>query len=160
MNVFLEMVYTLFLVFYYCVESFVTLFIPKNFRTSKSIYGEVALVTGAGSGIGRLLGLKLAKLGAKVVLWDVNTIGLEVTKALIEKDGGEAWPYFCDVTDRVQVYETAERVRQDVGNVSLLINNAGIVNGKWFLDTPDEKIEKCMEVNVIAHFWVSPRLID
>lgn len=154
MNIVFEFFYSVYLVFYYCVESFMTLFIPKTFRTTKSIFGEIALITGAGSGIGRLIALRLAKLGAKIVLWDVNTAGLEQTKVLIERDGGEAHTYFCDVTDRSQVYETADKVRQDVGNVSLLVNNAGIVNGKWFLDTSDEKIEKVMEVNVIAHFWV------
>lgn len=155
MRVILEFVYAFSRVLYHCLEAFLTILIPKGFRTSKSIFGEIALITGAGSGIGRLIALRLAKLGAKTVLWDVNTAGLEQTKALIEKDGGEAYTYFCDVTDRIQVYETADRVRQDVGDVSLLVNNAGIVNGKWFLDTPDEKIEKVMEVNVIAHFWVS-----
>lgn len=153
MSLFFEVIQTLLLTFYYCVEAFITLFIPKSFRTTKSIYGEIALVTGAGSGIGRLISINLAKLGAKVVMWDVNTAGLESTKALIEDEGGEASMYFCDVTDRVQVYETAERVRREVGDVSVLVNNAGVVNGKWFLDIPDEKIEKVMEVNVIAHFW-------
>lgn len=103
--------------------------------------------------MGRLISLKLARLGAKVVLWDINRDGLEETKRMIEAERGQAWTYECDVTDRFLVYLTADRVREDVGNVSILVNNAGIVTGKPFLETPDEKIQLTMDVNVMAHFW-------
>ena len=99
--------------------------------------------------------MNLAQLGAKVVIWDVNQAGLEQTKAMIEEENRKCNSFFCDVSNKEQVYQTADRVRQEVGNVGVLVNNAGIVNGKWLMDVPDEKIEKCMEVNVIAHFWVS-----
>ncbi len=53
------------------------------------------------------------------------------------------------------MFRLAELVKQEVGNVDILINNAGIVTGKRFLDCPDELIEKTMQVNAMAHFWVS-----
>lgn len=153
MHAALETICTIFLVIYYCLESLVLAILPSNLRQTKSIAGEIALVTGAGSGIGRLISIRLAKLGAKVVLWDLNAEGIHVTKQLIEKEGGVAYTYECDVTDRFLVYDTADRVRRDVGDVTILVNNAGIVNGKPLLDISDEKIQKVMDVNVTAHFW-------
>lgn len=47
------------------------------------------------------------------------------------------------------------QVKREVGDVSILVNNAGIVTGQKFIDAPDSLIEKTMEVNVMAHFWVS-----
>lgn len=48
------------------------------------------------------------------------------------------------------------QVKREVGDVTILVNNAGIVTGKKFMDAPDSLIEKTMEVNTMAHFWVSP----
>lgn len=65
----------------------------------------------------------------------------------------------CDVGKRESVYSTAEKVRQEVGEVDILINNAGVVSGHHLLECPDELIERTMVVNCHAHFWVS-RLTD
>ena len=70
----LETIYNLVMLFYYIVESLVIKFIPIRFR-SKDISGQVALVTGAGGGLGRLIALGLSKLGCKVVCWDVAKQG-------------------------------------------------------------------------------------
>lgn len=59
---------------YYCSESLLLMFIPRRLR-AKSVIGEIVLVTGAGGGIGRLLAGKFAKLGARVVAWDINQKG-------------------------------------------------------------------------------------
>ena len=47
------------------------------------------------------------------------------------------------------------QVKREVGDITILVNNAGIVTGKKFIDAPDSLIEKTMEVNIMAHFWVS-----
>lgn len=47
------------------------------------------------------------------------------------------------------------QVKREVGDVNILVNNAGIVTGKKFMDAPDSLVEKTMEVNTLAHFWVS-----
>lgn len=62
----------------YVVEALALSLIPRSFR-GKSVVGEVALITGGGSGIGRLVALKLARLGAHVVVWDINEAGNEST---------------------------------------------------------------------------------
>lgn len=67
----------------------------------------------------------------------------------------QVYTYVCDVGKRESVYSTAERVRREVGEVDLLINNAGVVSGHHLLECPDELIERTMVVNCHAHFWVS-----
>lgn len=67
----------------------------------------------------------------------------------------QVYTYVCDVGKRESVYSTAEKVRREVGEVDILINNAGVVSGHHLLECPDELIERTMVVNCHAHFWVS-----
>lgn len=124
-------------------EILVYLFVPKSFRI-KSIKDELVLVTGGGSGIGRLMAIMLSEKGANVIIWDVNEEGMKQTKKLIERNGGKCWTFRCDVSKREEVYAVASTVKSDVGKVTILINNAGIVCGKSFEELPDESIIKTM----------------
>lgn len=119
------------------------------------VNGRVVLVTGAGSGMGRLLALSLAARRARLVLWDVDDDALERVAAEIRVHGGTAHPYLCDVSDRVEVGAAAEKVRSDVGDVDVLVNNAGVVSGRLLLDLTDEQIERTFAVNVLAHYWTT-----
>ncbi|NWV58478.1 RDH10 dehydrogenase, partial [Daphoenositta chrysoptera] len=138
--------------------------------------------TGAGSGLGRLFALEFARRRALLVLWDINTQSNEETAGMVqhiyremaeeaaaaapgvagdgEKDvlphcNLQVYTYTCDVGKRENVYLTAERVRKEVGEVSVLVNNAGVVSGHHLLECPDELIERTMMVNCHAHFWVT-----
>ncbi|NXA26220.1 RDHE2 dehydrogenase, partial [Ibidorhyncha struthersii] len=151
MNFFLETLKVLGLLVYYLLESLVFLVVP---RRKKNVSGEIVLITGAGSGIGRLLSLKFASLGATVVLWDINQEGLKETSRLARENGaGRVHCYICDCSKRQDIYRVADQVKREVGDVSILVNNAGIVTGKRFIDSPDSLVEKTMEVNTMAHFW-------
>ncbi|NXJ11434.1 RDHE2 dehydrogenase, partial [Odontophorus gujanensis] len=151
MNFFLEMLQVFALSMYYMLESLVFLFVPKR---KKNVSGEIVLITGAGSGIGRLLSVKFAKLGATLVLWDINQDGLKETRSLAEENGAvRVHSYICDCSKRQEVYRVADQVKKEVGDVSILVNNAGIVTGKSFIESPDSLVEKTMEVNVMAHCW-------
>ncbi|XP_054250677.1 epidermal retinol dehydrogenase 2 [Indicator indicator] len=151
MNFFLETLKVTGLFFYYLLESLVFLIVP---RRKKDVSGEIVLVTGAGSGIGRLLSLKFASLGSTVVLWDINEEGLKETGKLATKNGAaRVHTYVCDCSKRQDIYRVADQVKKEVGDVTILINNAGIVTGKTFMDSPDSLVEKTMEVNIMAHFW-------
>lgn len=119
----------------------------------KSVKDDVILITGSGSGIGQLMCVEFAKLGAIIVAWDINQAGLDKTKQLVEENGSKCFTYVVDVSNRSAVYETANRVKQDVGFVYMLVNNAGIVIGKNFLDLKDEEIERTMNVNAMSNFW-------
>ncbi|XP_030827596.1 epidermal retinol dehydrogenase 2-like [Camarhynchus parvulus] len=151
MNFFLETLKVIVLLVYYFLESLVFLVVPVR---KKNVSGEIVLITGAGSGIGRLLAVKFASLGATVVLWDINQEGLNCTVGLAkEKGAGRVHSYVCDCSKRQEIYRVADQVKKEVGDVSILINNAGVVIGKRFLDCPDSLVEKTMEVNTMAHFW-------
>ncbi|NXM87138.1 RDHE2 dehydrogenase, partial [Oenanthe oenanthe] len=151
MNFFLETLKVIVLLIYYLLESLVFLVVPVR---KKNVSGEIVLITGAGSGIGRLLAIKFASLGATVVLWDINQEGLNCTvREAREKGTGRVHSYICDCSKRQDIYRVADQVKKEVGDVSILINNAGVVIGKRFLDSPDSLIDKTMEVNTMAHFW-------
>ncbi|XP_067836198.1 epidermal retinol dehydrogenase 2 isoform X1 [Heptranchias perlo] len=151
MNFFLETLRLLVLSLYYTLEALVKLVVPVR---KKDVSGEIVLVSGAGSGIGRLVALEFARLHATLVLWDINAEGNEKTARLArERGAARVYVYLCDCSKKASVYEVAEQVKREVGDVSILINNAGIVTGKKFIDSPDALLEKTMEVNSIAHFW-------
>ena len=113
----------------------------------KSVKEDIILITGGAMGMGAITGEKLGKLGAKIVLWDIQEKVLNETVQRLREGGIEVWGYTCDVSDRRAIYEVAERVKSEVGQVSMLINNAGIMCGKRLLETSDETIEKTMQVS-------------
>ncbi|XP_049556577.1 epidermal retinol dehydrogenase 2 isoform X2 [Orcinus orca] len=123
-------------------------------RPQKNVAGEIVLITGSGSGLGRLLALKFARLGSVLVLWDVSQEGNEETCKMAQEAGATGvYAYTCDCSRKEEVYRVADQVKKEVGDVSILINNAGIVTGKKFLDCPDELMEKSFDVNFKAHLW-------
>jgi len=134
------------------MERLVKIILPQK-MFEKNITGQVVLVTGGGSGIGRLMCLRFARLGATVVTWDINKLGNEETVDMIKKEGNRAFSYTVDMSSKDDIYRTAEKTKEDVGPVTILVNNAGIVSGTSLLDTPDNKIVKTFEVNILAHFW-------
>lgn len=122
---------------------------------TKPIDGELVLITGAGGGLGRLFAQEFAKHGAELVLWDIDGGSNEQTAKLVRELGGRAQTYTVDVTNKEDVYRCAELVRQDAArDVTMLVNNAGVVAGKRMLDCPDELMERTMKVNCHALFWV------
>ena len=143
---------------YYWVAGIFGLIIIYSFIPArrKDVSKEIILITGAASGIGRALSLKFARLGATIVLWDINKSANEaVAEEINSKTPNKAFPYQCDCSKREEVYKVAEKVKKDVGDVTILINNAGVVSGKKFKDVSDDKIELTFQVNSLAHFWVN-----
>lgn len=150
MNIVLEILWLICRVLYADVEAFVKLFLPER---PKSIRGKVAVVTGAGRGIGREIAIGLAKEGARVAVWDVDEDSAFETSSFIKHVGGSATAYKCDVTKTKDVAEVAAQVRRDLGEVEFLVNNAGVLMCKNILDLEEKDIRKTMEVNAISHFW-------
>ncbi|KAK0170616.1 hypothetical protein PV328_008449 [Microctonus aethiopoides] len=142
------------------IEAIIKSFIPRRYKM-KSVAGEIALVTGGGSGLGRLLSFRLANLGVIVVIWDINEAdfvchtGMDETVKLIRAAGGSCYGYVCNLCNKEDVYEKAEIIKKEVGQISILVNNAGVVNGKKLMDISDELISRTMDVNIMAHFWVN-----
>lgn len=148
----IQVIGALFASFYYFLEDLVLSLIPRRFRR-KDVEGDIVLVTGGGSGLGRLMCLKLAARGAKIVTWDVNAGGNEETVKEVRANGGECHAYTVDLCNRNAIYAAAVKVKEEVGKVDILINNAGIVTGKNFLESADELVLRTFDVNVMSHFW-------
>lgn len=117
------------------------------------ILGKRALVTGAASGIGRLLATELAGAGAELVLWDVDEAGLQRAREELLEAGFTADVYACDVADREMVATVARDTLALSGPIDILVNNAGIVSGQSVLEISETDIERTFSVNVMALFW-------
>ncbi|KAK9727514.1 short chain dehydrogenase [Popillia japonica] len=149
----IEVAIMLWLMFYFFAETLILTLTPTFMRTQKSLKGKVVVLTGGAGGVGQELALRLARADAKVVLWDINEEAMVKVKDNLEKEGHQAYCYTVDVTDRKNVYKNADLVKQEVGVVDILINNAGIVCGNTFLDIPDYMIEKTFQVNILSNYW-------
>ncbi|XP_041981860.1 estradiol 17-beta-dehydrogenase 11-like isoform X2 [Aricia agestis] len=119
----------------------------------KDLSDKIALVTGGGGGLGSLIALRLARLGCVVVLWDINKQGLEDTVKLVKGVGGRCYGFYVDLASREDIYRVTKKVQEEVGRVSLLVNNAGVLSGHYFLETPDNLIQRTFDVNILAHCW-------
>ncbi|MDX1756286.1 MAG: SDR family oxidoreductase [Marinobacter sp.] len=113
----------------------------------KDLKNKVAVVTGAGSGIGRALARKLAQRGCRLALSDVNEQGLKDTVA--ECGGAEVKTYLLDVSSRDAIYAHAEEVAKDFGQVNLVINNAGVALSASVREMTDEDFKWIMDID----FW-------
>lgn len=101
---------TIGLIIYSIILCLVKQIVPYKYR-SKSIENELALVTGSGSGIGKLIAIKLAKLGAKLVLVDIDKTSNEKTANEILANGGFAKAFTCDLSSRDNIYQLADQVK-------------------------------------------------
>lgn len=112
MNFFLETIKVLLLSIWYNVESFIYLFVPMK---KKNIAGEVVLITGAGSGIGRLMAQEFAAHSTVLVLWDINQEGMKETARLAKSNGASRVHYYiCDCSDKNEVYRVADQVKFNI----------------------------------------------
>lgn len=73
----------------------------------------------------------------------------------IQARGHIAHFYVVDCSKKEEVYRCAQQVQNEVGNVAVLVNNAGVVTGQKLIEAKDESIEKTFAVNTLAHYWVS-----
>ncbi|MER6972154.1 SDR family NAD(P)-dependent oxidoreductase [Nocardioides sp. NPDC000445] len=128
--------------------------------------GKVALVTGAGHGIGRGHALELAKQGATVIVNDLGTsldgegtgkVADEVVQ-IIKDRGGSAVPDFSDVGDEAAVEETVARAYEQLGRLDIVVNNAGIVRDKAIWNMSVDDFDLVMRVHVRGT-WLTSRAV-
>ena len=125
---------------------------------------HIAVVTGAGSGIGRAIALGFAREGATLAVLDINGETAAKTAADIHADGGRAQAFTLDITDRLACRDVAAKVAREIGQVSILVNNAGINRRNAFAGEPDAVIkdwQDIMAVNLnglfnVTHAFLAP----
>ncbi len=117
--------------------------------------GSTVLVTGAASGIGRLLSLEVARRGARPVLWDLSAEGLAAVAEELVALGADPLSAVVDVGEPFSVSAAADQLLAQVGAVDILVNNAGVVSGKPITELGVEEIERTFRVNVLSNYWTS-----
>ncbi|XP_018580899.2 short-chain dehydrogenase/reductase 3b [Scleropages formosus] len=134
-------------------------------RARKDLSGDVVLITGGGRGIGRHLAKEFAKQGAKkVILWGRTEKCLKETSEEISLGGTECHYFLCDVANREEVYRQAMVVREKVGDITILVNNAAVVHGRTLIDSDDDALLKSQHINTLGQFWTTkaflPRMLE
>ncbi|MFP4477309.1 MAG: SDR family NAD(P)-dependent oxidoreductase [Desulfatibacillaceae bacterium] len=124
----------------------------------KTLVDKVAVVTGAAMGMGRILSGMLVAEGCRVALVDVAEDALAGAEQELAAKGA-AKAYVCDIRDRKAVYDLAARIRDDMGPVSLLVNNAGIMRAAPLLELSDDAVDAMIGVNLTAQFWCAKAFI-
>jgi all-trans-retinol dehydrogenase (NAD+) len=115
------------------------------------IKGSTVLITGGASGIGRLMGdMCMQQLAKQVVLWDVNHQKLDETTRELRALHYIVHPYTVDVSDQKAMIDAVQRVKNEVGSVDILINNAGIIVGKSFEEHTHADIDRTLAINSLA----------
>ena len=117
--------------------------------------GKLALVTGAGGGIGRAIAVAYANAGARVLITDISDAACAETRAEVEATGASAWTFSLDVTVAEACARLAAEVQRDIGDLQVLVNNAGLMIRET-VDSPrvGDAVRRLMEVNYFGTFNV------
>ena len=121
--------------------------------------GQVAIVTGAGRGIGRATALELARMGADIVVAELDRTGADKTAAEVQGLGRKALVIPTDVTRRTDLLAMAEQTTRQLGRIDVLINNAGIYRAAASLDVTEEHWDAIMDINAKGVFFASQAVL-
>jgi len=123
------------------------------------LQGQVAIVTGAGRGIGRATALELAKLGADIVIAELDEAGAKRTAEEVGALGRRAVVAQTDVTSRADLRAMVDRAKADFGRIDILVNNAGIYRAAATLDVTEEHWDAIMTINAKAVFFATQAVL-
>jgi 2-hydroxycyclohexanecarboxyl-CoA dehydrogenase len=112
------------------------------------LLGKVAVVTGAGSGMGRSVAERFAREGAKVAIWDINGEGAAETAKSITDAGNEAIAITVDCSDKDQIKAAADQTRAAFGPIGILVNNAGISPFAKFMEMDEDMWDRVIRINL------------
>lgn len=125
----------------------------------KYLNGKTVLITGGASGIGKIMVRLMLERKAKVIIWDINQENIDQTISEFPNDKS-IFGFKVDVSNIKQLQEAAKKVKQEIGVVDVLINNAGIVIGKFFSEHSATDIAKTMEINAIGPMYVTMEFLE
>lgn len=113
-----------------------------------SLQNKTAVITGAGSGIGRAVAELFAQQGATVFILELNATAAEAALASIQEKGGKAFAVNCNVADQAQVKQVIDQVAAQAGSVDILVNSAGVSHIGKLDNTTEADFDKVFHVNV------------
>lgn len=113
------------------------------------------LITGAASGIGYLCTQYLLADNADIIAVDINESALAKMREDFSQHNKRLFTYVCDLSNKNALDKTCTEILQQHEYIDVLVNNAGIVNGKPFLQLDDEHIQKSMDINIMANIWLT-----
>jgi 3-oxoacyl-[acyl-carrier protein] reductase len=116
---------------------------------------RVALITGAGRGIGRAIALRLAQEGANIAVVDLIADNAEETAAMVRGLGRQAVAHVADVSNSEAVQQAVSGTIETLGNLHILVNNAGITRDMLIIKMKDEDWQKVLDVNLTSAFLCS-----
>ena len=122
----------------------------NNPNFSIDLSDQVALVTGASSGLGYRFSKVLAKCGAKVALSARRVDKLEKLSEEIKSDGGDCMVVPIDMIDRDTIRDAVQKVEEGLGTINTLINNAGMVDAQWAIKQSEELIDNVVAPNLVG----------
>uniref|UniRef100_A0A0M3IJA8 Estradiol 17-beta-dehydrogenase 11 n=1 Tax=Ascaris lumbricoides TaxID=6252 RepID=A0A0M3IJA8_ASCLU len=128
---------------------------PQILCRKESVKGLRVLITGAANGLGRQLAVRFAKKNSKLILWDIDEIALEKCASECKESGcEEVYSDRVDMAFRESIHEAAEKVNRKYGGVDIIVSNAGVLNGGYFMELDDAKLDRIVDINFKAHFWI------
>ncbi|CAH2893953.1 MULTISPECIES: 3-oxoacyl-ACP reductase FabG [Paraburkholderia] len=122
--------------------------------------GKVAIITGAGQGIGAATALKFAREGAVVIACDMNLDAVATVAHLCREAGGKADAFAVDVTNRTQVDEMVAKVRGTYGRIDVVVNNAGITRDARLQKMTLQQFDDVIDVNLRGVFHTAQAVVD
>jgi 3-oxoacyl-[acyl-carrier protein] reductase len=121
---------------------------------------KVAIITGAGRGIGQATAVKFATEGAKVVVCDLNSEWIEETVALCKETRGDAFGYMADVRDPQALTNMVDATVAKWGRVDCLVNNAGIVMDSQLKNMTEDQFDKVIDINLKGVYNCTKAVVD
>jgi 3-oxoacyl-[acyl-carrier protein] reductase len=121
---------------------------------------KVAIITGAGRGIGQATAIKFAQEGARVVVCDIDEQSAIETVRIIERREGQAMAFRVDVTDKLGIQAMVEAVRERYGRIDILVNNAGIVADAQLKNMTDEQFDRVIDINLKGTYNCTKAVVD
>jgi 3-oxoacyl-[acyl-carrier protein] reductase len=121
--------------------------------------GKIAIVTGAGRGIGREIAETFAREGVTVVVTDIQQALLDDWQAAVTANGWKGRGYLCDVRDAARIQEVVDETARDFGTIDILVNNAGVAGGAYVDELSEEVWDRNMDVNLKGTFLMCKAVV-
>jgi len=131
-----------------------------NGHSAMRLSGKVAIITGAGRGIGHATSLKFGREGAIVITCDINADQAQQAAKDVNEAGGEALGYQIDVRDQPSITRMVESVVARYGHIDCLVNNAGIVQDSTLKNMTEEQFDSVIEINLKGVYNCTKAVID